>query len=249
MAPKYFSWHDLWRVMGKKCRACGACAWCRAAPHNPHRINRFPFATGKVSHVPSRRVKLCGLWWRKPRSLTVAARPLDSSTESGGPSSAAADGGQTGNSGAIPGRPRRCVQATSRPQTGDRPADIRAIARGSATPTGSREGDSRSSLGVRRPTSIRWSTLSLRGRSNGPGPHVRAGEWRGSDPSTAPRRCSARFRVFTEPARDAGGSGRTAWRFSCRHAFFARHAVCAGGWSSRRVQGPGLVSRSSNCWW
>ena len=99
---------------------------------------------------------MCGLWWPKSRSLTVVARPLHSSTESGGPPPAAASGGQTGNSGVIPGRPRRCIQAF---ETGCH----RAIGFASFLRR-TREGGSRSSLGVRRPTSF-FEQAKLRGQS------------------------------------------------------------------------------------
>ena len=110
---KYFSRHDLWRVVGKKCRVFRGCNVCGAEPYNRHRFNRFLFVTGTPSRLRPQRVKLCGLVWHSRSSLTVKSRPINSVVESGGPQIAASIEGQTGNSGEIPGRPRRCIQATS----------------------------------------------------------------------------------------------------------------------------------------
>ena len=79
------------------------------------------------------RVKLCGLSCRDRHSLTVVARPIDSAIESGGPPIAAAIDGQTGNSGVIPGRPRRCIRAFE-------VGCFQAIATQTVQPCGSREG-------------------------------------------------------------------------------------------------------------
>ena len=111
------------------------------------------------------RVNLCRLWWSDRHSLTGVAPPIYSATESGGRSFAAVNDRQTGNSGAIPGRPRRCIRAIPcracqlreecEPRRGDRPADFRAIVDEQQSLPRPREGDSRSSTRVRRPTSVR----------------------------------------------------------------------------------------------
>ena len=85
---------------------------------------------------------MCGLQSHSRHSLTVAARPIESAVESGGLVFAVVNGRQTGNTGVIPGRPRRCIRAIPRcrhvlreemrPPRGDRPADFRAIVVGPA---------------------------------------------------------------------------------------------------------------------
>ena len=94
--------------------------------------------------------------WLPNRYLTAANRSLNCAQDSGGLWKAVALDRQTGNSGAIPGRPRRCIQAF---ETGCH----RAIGFASFLRR-TREGGSRSSLGVRRPTSF-FEQAKLRGQS------------------------------------------------------------------------------------
>lgn len=58
------------------------------------------------------RVKLCGLGMGRAMCLTGSARPLHFAFDSGGRRRECSRSRQTGNSGANPGRPRRCDQAT-----------------------------------------------------------------------------------------------------------------------------------------
>ena len=129
--------------MGKKCRAFRGCKLCGAGSYNRHRFSRRAFATGTLSRVRPYAVKVCGLFWRVRHSLTVMSRPIHSGGETGGPSFAAVIDGQTGNSGAIPGRPRRCIQAFE-------VGCYQAIATKAVEPCGSREGMQPAELGSQK---------------------------------------------------------------------------------------------------
>jgi len=108
---KYFSRHDLWRVVGKKYQPRSGCSLCRAGRYNRHSFTRFFSPIGMISHLRWRRVRVCRLSRGGPHSLTAQARPIHSANESGGLLFVAVNNRQTGNSGAIPGRPRRCDRA------------------------------------------------------------------------------------------------------------------------------------------
>ena len=129
--------------MRKKCRVFRGYKLCGAEPYNRHRFNRVFFVTGTPSHSSAASGKVCRLAWRARHSLTVVSRSIDSATESGGPPIAAAIDGQTGNSGAIPGRPRRCIQAFE-------VGCYQAIATQTLETCGSREGMQSAELGSQK---------------------------------------------------------------------------------------------------
>jgi hypothetical protein len=101
--------------------------------------------------------KPCGLTSSLRGMLTVSLQSLHSADDSGGRPEAAAFARQTGNSGAIPGRPRRCDQAP-------RPA----VSSHCGACAAREKACSRLSLGVRRPTRCQESA-GPRGRNGGHG--------------------------------------------------------------------------------
>ena len=160
---------------------------CGAGPQNRHSFSRFVRATVRVCHPSERGAKACGWWRARPHSLTAPARPIDSADESGGPTKRRC--GRRAN------RELRCDSGTAPPlypgasaSRGSGSPDLREAEAGRllsrpslsvplrrpARRGPSREGDSRSSLGVRRPTSIRMERGISRGRDPGHGPCVRA---------------------------------------------------------------------------
>ena len=106
----------------------------RAVLPRPSRFDTPPTPAGKP----------CGLAGRPRRGLTASAQPLHSATDLGGRAKDAPFSRQTGNSGANPGRPRRCDQASRS-----------AASRHCGFLGGREKACSRPSLGVRRPTRVR----------------------------------------------------------------------------------------------
>ena len=114
---------------GVEIAARRACARLEARRGATRRASRATFS--QPAGFASRRArdgKVCGCRRGATDSLTAPPRPLHSSNDSGGRPRAIVHGRQTGNSGANPGRPRRCDQA-SRPAVS-----------GHCDPTRSREG-------------------------------------------------------------------------------------------------------------
>jgi hypothetical protein len=113
----------------------------------------------QIDTAPARRGKPCGLRRGAAICLTHPARSLHSANDSGGRSRERSRGRQTGNSGANPGRPRRCDQAT-RSAASSHCEHRRRRCREKAC--------GRRSLGVRRPTRCH-GFAGPRGRDGGHG--------------------------------------------------------------------------------
>ena len=109
--------------------------------------------------APARRGKPCGLGAARVICLTGLARSLHSTIDSGGWPRERSRGRQTGNSGAIPGRPRRCDQATRSAASGHCGRRLRRFREKAC---------GRRSLEVRRPTRCH-GFAGPRGRDGGHG--------------------------------------------------------------------------------
>ncbi len=156
----------------RECHAARVGKPCGGRPHDRHVFTWAACPIRRVCHPrPAGSGFVRGVR-RGTEWLTASARPLYSSFDSGGRSWASACSRRTGNTGANPGRPRRCDQAP-RPAASshcDAPRD-REKAR------------SRPSLGVRRPTRCQ-EHAGPRGRDGG---HGRCGgRFVGHTPGTRP---------------------------------------------------------------
>jgi len=143
-------------------------------------------------------VKLCGLGMGRAICLTGSARPLHFASDSGGRSHECSCSRQTGNSGANPGRPRRCDQATRSAASGHC-----GVCERSARP---REGMRPTKSGSQKTYQVSWVRQTARaGRRTRSPAAVRAYE------SSPQERDAVRPRVRLRAARATGC--RSSWSY------------------------------------
>ena len=194
--------------MDKDCRPFRVGKRCGATWYKRSIFMRTTLVTGQVFHVAIRRGKPCRLCGARRRCLTRSAPPVHSPRRAWWPTASSCSGRQTGNSGVIPGRPRRCVRAISEAgfaTSGEKVGCLRAIACLLHKRPAGEKASNRPSLGVRRPTSVREEHVLLRGRHHGHGPRVWAAE---VAVSTGGRACRAQRCPCAPTVRHDAAAGR-----------------------------------------